>query len=209
MSMPSLSHPVMTCHAHSLATMPTPHRPIRVQSLGDLWHFLSKTSWISRPIAIQQYTNMVKMGFDQFQRAVKMPISNNSRMPIPISLRPFCSTVLISCNGHFFLLVSLAANNRKRHTVLHWQIVIGYSLVKKPLKQRSNPITNPAKNIIAPIPAPASHKGTPQAAMINKAIPSNIVFMDFIQSNSFANYVFFFLVVRSLGRRDATLVHSM
>jgi hypothetical protein len=57
-----------------------------------------------------------------------------------------------------------------------------YFMSKYPLKQKINPISKKAKNTTAPIPTPAIQKGTPQQAMIKKAIPSNMVLMDCIEN---------------------------
>ena len=82
MSTASRSQPVITCQAHSLNTIPIPQIPIKDHRIAGFRHFLSKTNWINAPIAMKRYTSPVKIGFDQFQRAVKNPISNSSRNPM-------------------------------------------------------------------------------------------------------------------------------
>lgn len=46
---------------------------------------------------------------------------------------------------------------------------------------KNNPIIAPEKKTTAPIPAPATQKGTPQQATVKSAKPSNIVLMDFTE----------------------------
>ncbi|MCI9235313.1 MAG: hypothetical protein HFG24_04955 [Anaerotruncus sp.] len=64
--------------------IPIMQKPNIAQRTADLRYFFSKMNWSANPTTTQKYINAVKIGVDQFQKAIKNPISNSSITPTHI-----------------------------------------------------------------------------------------------------------------------------